>query len=258
VDQDKLIQRSARAAANGYMYSFGEMLEQRAHQSLPHRLMKVMFAKSLAAMVPRASNFSDREYELLAAGGQQLVYASGGDVVKVVMSSLSLDKERSEAVTMEYQENYEAAKPHLGERMTDTEFDLRRFRGGLFAAIAIQPRLQPTKEFIDVNELIFFRDDEAYTGELQGLLDGLTSLYSATSLQMDLNGPKNIFLTDTAEGPHTEIVDTIVVSPEMQRIPDLNAGMITGETIRRKMSILREAISVNPVEPSESLLVAPH
>jgi hypothetical protein len=95
--------------------------------------------------------------------------------------------------------------------------------------------------------MVYHRDDSAYMGRLQSLLDGITSLYDNTGLQVDLNGPNNIFLTGDESHPQLEVVDTIMVTPDMQAMPDRTTGLPTGETISRKMSLIGSIVSLNPI-----------
>ncbi len=176
-----------------------------------------------------------------------MVYGTDKDIVKVVATSLSFEPQKAAAATDTLSKNYSLAKEYMGEHITDTRFDLRRLKGGIFAAIALQPRIKALHEFKDVSEMIHLRDDAVYMDRLQSLLDGITGLYRSTGLQVDLNGPNNIFLTGSETRPQLELVDTIIVTPEMQAQPESTTGLPTGETIIRKMSLLSSFVSIKPI-----------
>lgn len=258
MNRQEFIQRSLRSAANAQAYSYSEMLAQRARQPAFKRVAKVLFGKTVQPLIPRRLNMAGQEYRLYSAGGQQVVYSSDTAVAKLIIDSLSFDKDYTEATAGDYQVRHDSSLPFLGEHTTPTAFDLRRFKGGLFASIALQPRLRPQKEFIDVDDLVFYRHDPAYAAELEAFWQSLTALHAATKLQVDLNGPRNLFLMGSYRQPTIKVVDTIMVSPEMQQLPDLSTGLSTGETIRRKMSVLGDAVAIRPIAQTASHAVIAH
>jgi hypothetical protein len=224
------------------------MMERRAGQPLPRRLAKVTYGKLLSpfAHIPQSIEVASNSYDLSTSGGQQIVFANESGVAKIIMGSLSFERGRTEGEVEGFQGNYDRAVPHMNGHLTETRFDLKRFRGGLYGAIALQPRVRADREFRDIYELVGYRDDEPYIGELESFSDSLATLYADTSLQIDINGARNIFLSGE-EKPRLEVVDTIIVSPEMQVKIDHNRGIPTGETITEKMTILRDAVRVKPI-----------
>jgi hypothetical protein len=245
VNKEEFIKRSAQIAANAYTYSFSEMMEQRARQSYATRLAKVCYGKSTRHLLANTINLPPDVYGLLAAGGQQIVYATDSKVAKIITHSLTFDKQKAEGHAEWYEEHYDRVIPYVAEHIVETDFDVRRFRGGLFAAIALQPRIRAIKEFQDVDDMVTYRDDDAYIDELRSLFDELTDLYNNTAMRLDLNGPRNIFL-EAEEEPHIRIVDTIVVSPEIQALEDQSRVITIGQALAEKMNIIEEVVSRQP------------
>lgn len=218
-------------------------MEQRASQPYALRLAKVCYGKALSQMMADTIKLPPDVYQLLSAGGQQIVYATDTKVAKVITHSLSFDEKVAESHAVWYQANYNAAEPHVADHIVKTDFDIKSLRNGLFAAIALQPRTKPTREFQDVNDMVTYRDDDAYMDQLRSLFDALTNLYQHKGLQLDLNGPRNLHLEETEAGPAIRVVDTIVVSPNLQAVVDQTRGMTTGQTIIEKMNILEGVVS---------------
>lgn len=245
MDKDEFIWRSARAVGNSQVYSFEEMMEQRIQQPYSRRLAKVIYAKSLARLVGSAFTPQGGSYELLSAGGQQLVCATETYVAKVIFDSLSFRRELAEAETSRHQTDYENVLPDMERHLVETSFETRRLKCGAFAAIALQPRLYAVREFVDINDVVTYRDDVAYIKELTSLFDSLSGLYANTGIQMDLNGSKNIFLQDDNGQPKIKIVDTIVVSPELQAVEEPNRRLTTGRIIAEKMDLIGRTVLAN-------------
>ena len=241
----EFIRRSAQAAGNAHVYSFEEMMEQRASQPYAVRLAKVGYGRSIRRLLMGTLRIESDAYELLSAGGQQIVYAAESKVAKIITHSLSFDRDEAETHARWYQDSFDAALPHVAEHMLETTFDTRRLRGGMFAALALQPRIRAAHEFIDVDDLVTYRDDDSYSAQLASLFDSLTNLYNETGLQLDLNGPRNIFL-ESEEEPSIKIVDTIVVSPNLQAVVDTSRGITTGQTLLEKMKVIENVVSRSP------------
>lgn len=257
MDKDVLVRRSASAASNAMNSSFCEMMQQRASQPLPTRLGKVLFGKSLRPFIPESMSLHGQTFNLLAGGGEQLVYSNGDEVVKVIHKSLTFDMHRASAQTSDYEEQYKVASSSLGEHSVSTIFDMRRLRAGLFATIAMQPYLTSDKQFEDVPELVSYRSDETYRQKLRRLSDSLHALYNAAGMQVDLNGPNNILLIDEQKNPAFRIVDTLPVTAETQMLVHPETKMTIGELIMAKMAMIAEATS-SPIEFVESREVILH
>jgi len=243
----RFIERTATAGFYARSHDLSEILQAHSHQAFGERVSKALYAKLIEAVTPSSIRHNDQNHKLLGGGGQQTVYASQAEIIKIILGSITRDRHKAESVTEKYSDNFFTVAGYMSEHLTPTDFEVRKFRAGLFASIAIQPRIQAVHEFVDVNDMISYRDDEAYMAQIQSLLDSLTSLYIHTGLQMDLNGPRNILLHEIDSAPRLEIVDTLVVTPELQSVVDPIEGISTKETIERKMSILRDAVAVRPV-----------
>lgn len=251
MNHQEFIRRSAGLAGNAYMSSFTEMMHQRQDQPYIARLAKTSVGKVARQVIPDSLKIDGEQHRLFSAGGQQIVYGSENSVAKIVTRSLSFDRDRTMTDVDFYQRNYDTAAPSMGEHLTPTEFGIKRFRSGLFAAIAIQPRIKPEKQFLDVEEMVYFRDDPPYMQELQSLIDSLYELYETTQMQLDLNGANNLLLSDQ-DSPRIQIVDSIVVAPPMQATIDRIRQIPVGETIVQRMSLLRDAVALRPIEPAAS------
>ena len=242
-----LLQRTAQAAGNGRVYSYAELVEHMRPKPTRLRYPKAPYANLASLAMPGSLEIGGKAYELYSAGGQQIVYAADDQVAKLITRSVSRDRERAEADTNFYTTNYFRALPSAGEHLTCTDFDLRRFKGGIFVTMAMQPRLRALHEFEDINELVAYRDDEAYHAELESLFQAAIALYQDAGLQMDLNGTRNLFLTGWAEEPHIELVDTILVSPEMQAVTD-RSGITTGEALAKKLDIIGTVLATGSTQ----------
>jgi hypothetical protein len=247
MNSETFIRQSARAGAYARNHSFTEVMNAHSHQPYAERLSKTIYGKLASAIFPQGIAVDGRDFRFLGAGAEQLVFATDTEVAKVITMSLTRERDRTEAETMEYDRNYATAKAYMHEHITDTQFDVRRLRGGMFAAVAFQPRLRAMREFADVNDIVNYRDDTVYLNQIQSLLDSLVSLYTEAGLQIDLNGVRNVFLTGEPDSPNLEVVDTIIVSPEMQNRFDVRNGQPVGETINGKMSLLSSAVVVRPI-----------
>jgi len=257
MDKDVFVRRSASAATNAMKYSFGEGMRQRASQPLPKRLAKVAFGKTVRHFIPESLRLQGQNYSLINGGGEQLVYSNGDEVVKVIYNSLTFDRSKAKSQTEQYEQQYYMAASSLGEHFVTTAFDTRRMRAGLFATVALQPYLNPDKQFRDIGELVTYRSDELYLERLKHLSAALRGLYLSAGMQMDLNGPNNILLMDEMSNSNFRIVDTLPVTPEIQRLvhPELNRTI--GEIILAKMAMI-EAATEAPSQFAESREVVLH
>jgi hypothetical protein len=240
MDKDKFIQRRVHGAANARGRSLGELWRIRANQSLPERIAKVGFARTISLMLPSSIEVDDQSFAFYTSGGEQLIYASSNQMTKIIFDSLSFDSQLAASNTASYQSLYDTAQAHLGSRLVETDFDLRRFRGGIFATVALQPRLEPIKWFKSVPDLVMHRSDESYIAELEGLHEGITSLEQNGGLQIDLNGPNNILLAEDGENPSLRVVDTLPLSHEKQMLDE--AMSKRGQLNRSWADLMQHAI----------------
>jgi|GEM_PF-3783279 len=233
--KDTAVQRLTYAATNGRKHSVSELLQQRSSQPLPIRYGKVALSKALHPFIPGSMTYENQTYQFLAAGGEQLVYGNEDEIVKVIYRSFSFDESTVEETTANYQQQYDAASPHLGEHQVGTVFDIRKLRAGLFTTIALQPRLKADKQFADVDELVGYRNDKQYKDKLRKLSASLSGLFLHTGLQVDLNGPNNIVAISPKGEPELRIVDTLPVVPDVQQKIHPEVGRSVGEMIAEKM-----------------------
>jgi hypothetical protein len=258
MNKEEFIQRTSNAAGQARRFSWSEMMVQRQYQPCYERLAKVAFGKTLSRFIPNEITIGDRVYNLLTSGGEQLVYANSRQVAKVIFGTLTFEQATAESVAGHYQSQYALARRHLESRLTNTDFGTKRVRGGVFAAIALQPRLQPEYTFKSIEDMIMYRDDPAYTAEVESLYDGLMDLYEDSGLQMDLHGSGNIFLLGHQSRPQMTIVDTIPVSPDRQQIEIEGIDMNHGQFNQTKLSQMLQAVRVARLEPGVSAVQAVH
>lgn len=257
MNRDRFIQRAGNAACVARRYSWSEMMAQRDHQPYIERLAKIAFVKTACHFIPDEISIGGKPYALWRSGGEQLVYATKDRVAKVIFGSATFDGPTAEDSAAHYQSQYEIAKAHLLNRLADTEFDSRKIRSGIFAAVALQPRLQPEHVFHNVEDMVFHRSDDAYMEELQSLCDGLINLYDDSKLQMDLHGPDNIFLLPTHGQPNLVIVDTIPVGQDRQNVALEDSDLSFGEFNQAQVTQMRTVVH-SRVRPDASRVAVAH
>ncbi len=250
-----MVRGVAYAAVEAGNFSAAEMMEHRNFQPLVMRLAKMGIGKTFQHLVPGQIEIGGKPYKKLAAGGEQIVYSDGAQVVKFIHRSLTFDKETAEETTDSYDSGQQTVAFHMGEHQTPTEFDLRKLKAGLFATIAVQPYVHPIRRFEGVSELVEHAGDPLYMGALESFYASLMDLYANAGMQMDLNGPGNIVMVDKESTPLLTMVDTLPVDPEKQKIIDPIGQTTLGETLLGKMVMIGEAVS-GITEWPESRVVA--
>lgn len=252
--KDRLAQGVAYAAVEAGNFSIGQMLEHRNFQPLPVRFAKVGLGKALQRCVPLSIEVNSQQYTKLAAGGEQVVYTNGQEVLKFIHRSLTFDRDVAEAATSQHVQHYEAARLYMGDHITPTEFDIRKLRAGLFATVAIQPHITMKESFDNVYHLVGYSDKIEYISALEAFYDSLIRLYDQVGIQMDLNGPGNIALLDS-QGLLLSMIDTLPVDTEKQKIEDPLHHTSLGDTLLKRMAVIGQAIHAR-TEWSESEVLA--
>lgn len=240
---DRLTRGVAYVAVEATHVSAEEMLARRNFQPRIARLAKVGLGKALQPLVPGHIDMAGVTYKRVGAGGEQVVYSNGLEVVKVIHKSLTFHRGSAETAANRHARTYDVAAAHMGEHVIPTEFDVRRVRAGLFAAIAIQPHVAIKESFRDVDHLVDYCGDPAHITALEKFYDALIRLYEASGIQMDLNGPGNIALLD-CENPLLAMIDTLPVGPDMQQIVNPESHIRLGDQLLGRMGVIGNALAL--------------
>lgn len=239
MSKQELVQRTVRAGAMASHFPFREILDLHAHQSLIERLGKVGFGKMVSFFIPEWLPGDLKGLRRMTAGGEQVAYTDGQNVLKIVFSSISPDAEEVDSAVHEYQTQFDTASSFMGNHLAKTTYS-RLSLYGWYALGALQAHQKPSVSFENVEALVAYDKALPYRRQLGSLATSVEELFEDTALYPDLNGCYNVVLT----GKGLTVVDNIMVTPTMQQVLDPRVGRPIGEIMASKLSYIQNAAIV--------------
>ncbi|MBA3757643.1 hypothetical protein H0X09_02150 [Candidatus Saccharibacteria bacterium] len=230
MNSKEFTQNAFKVAAEAKTRSVSQMLEIRQHQPLVSRLGKIALGKSLAAFYPPTLN----GYPMLGGGCEQVVYASDTEVLKVIGPSVTFSKREARQQATKSQLIFDGSRSYLGGHLLETSFEPIELRG-LSATMAIQPRITEGHGYQSSEEVAEMLDEEYNYEQLSSLYESISELHKDTSLYPDIIGPNNIYLTTANNQAELVIVDTELITREVQSRPLGKTGKTAGGIILSKL-----------------------
>lgn len=162
--------------------------------------------------------------EILGVGGEQLVMGQDATVTKLVLGSLILDSEETEAYAQKLEaENLQMAAG-LGRHWLDTRFDVVYGKDDTSVVIGTQERLRDVHFYSQAQQI----SASPASAELAHMA---LELHAEVGLLPDTRGDRNI-INRVGE---LCFIDTIPVTPERQSETDPTTGISIGSAIIREL-----------------------
>lgn len=233
-----MVHRGAEAKS----YSALELFERKKHHKLIKRIGYIAAVKSLSVSVidPLGQRLGAEEF--LGNGGEQIVYANKGQVIKLLWPTLGNNRNSLQAKIDSLNQNEQLCRSFIGPSWLDTDYDLANL-WPYRAVVAHQDRVRELMSFKNMEDLADFTQDyPALRRDLAVMVAGVRRLHNHSGLYIDLLGPGNVVLAAGEEKPSLKILDTIPAGLEHQSRPSLeDPTMNKGEKIAEKLALLQQS-----------------
>lgn len=248
-DREKLKQDIVYASIEAQRLSFRDRLRliKRVNQPFLKRFGKAAVGSLAKLVTPVPTEISEdfQPFCLIDNGWEQVVYSSDTAVLKVNFKTLTKDKAKAERAAERSRYFSEECKRYLGNFWPDIDYGVMQYMPGLYAVKSIQPKLEITKLFAGVPELLGYSDSPGFTKQLEDLLQAIKTLNQETGIYPDILGSGNIALARDAKGSERLIfLDTQSASPEIQENRVTNRPYTIGDEIDRQLSIWEEHLEL--------------